>query len=402
MSITPPYRECPECKKAACFGFYANSMQDNTDPKMYTQKCLDCGHRETYFLPPLDKKIIYLDQFALSEMLKSIDPSVTKKRTPDPIWRTLFKKLEQLSRKQLLVCPKSDYHTIESLPTTFYPKLKTLIEYLSWHVSFDRSNSIKARQIERHAKLWIKEKGDKEPTIKRNGAFKSKINYWHISNNLKINTSPNPLEIAAIQRRRAKNETEIAFLYNAWRSESKNKDQWFKETVKAFGYYTLHRPWPLFEVDFKKSVENVFLKEGVSQDHVEEKVIEYFNSPQLENLPFLKISALLLAAMARRVAGGQKKKSPSIFVDFDMIATFLPYCDAMIIDKACHSFFEEKAFQEISKYGTQLFSLRCIDKFEQYLDDIDAAGSFDILLHAQDIYDWQKPFDEIYAQYLRR
>ncbi len=412
MSITPPYRECPECKKADSFGFYSNSMQDNTDPKMYTQKCLDCGHQETYFLPPLEKKIIYLDQFALSEMLKSIDPSVPRRGTLNPIWRTLFKKLEQLSRKQLLVCPKSTYHNIESLPTTFYSKFQTLIEYLSWHVSFHRPNSIKARQIERHAKLWIKEKGDKEPTIKRNDAFKSKINYWHTSNNLKINTSPNPLEIAAIQRRRATNEAEIASLYDGWRSESKSQEQWFsepksqeqwfKETVKEFGHYTLHRPSPLFEVDFQKSVENVFLKEGVSQDHVEEKVIEYFNSPQLENLPFLKISALLLAAMAWRVAGGQKKKSPSIFVDFDMIATFLPYCDAMIIDNECHSFFKEKAFQEISKYGTQLFSLRCIDKFEQYLDDIDITGCSNILFHAQDIYDWQKPFDEIYAQYLKR
>ena len=403
MSITPPYRKCPKCKKANCFGFYANSMDYNIEPKMYRQECSACGHGELYFLPSLDKKIIYLDQFALSEMLKSIDPSVPRRGTLNRIWRTLFKKLEQLSRKQLLVCPKSDYHTIESLPTTYYPKLKILTEYLSWHVSFHRSNSIKMRQIERHAQLWIQGKGDEEPKIGHHDALKGRINYWNPRDNLRIYIIPHPLEIEEIQRKRAKNEAEVAFLYNAWRSESKNKDQWFKETVKAFGYYTLHRPWPLFEVDFKKSVENMFLKEGVSQDHINEKIIEYFNSPQLENLPFLKISALLLAAMARRVSGGQKKKSQSMFVDFDMIATFLPYCDAMIIDKECHSFFEEKAFQEIiSKYGTQLFSLRCIDKFEQYLDDIESTGCSNILSYAQDVYDWQKPFEEIYAQYLRR
>ncbi len=192
-------------------------------------------------------------------------------------------------------------------------------------------------------------------------------------------------------------------LYDGWRSGScKSGEQWFKETVKAFGLDTLHQPWPLFYVEFKKSVENVFLKEGVSPDHIKEKVIEYFTSPQLENLPFLKISALLLAAKARRVAGGQKKKSQGMSVDFDMIATFLPYCDAMVLDKECHSFFTERAFTEISKYGTQLFSMSCIDKFEQYLDDIDITGCSNILFHAQDIYDWQKPFDEIYAQYLRR
>ena len=402
MSITPPYRDCPKCKKANCFGFYANSMDDNIEPKMYRQKCSACGHGELYFLPPLDKKIVYLDQFALSDMLKSIDPSIRRKGTPNPIWRTLFNKLEQLSRKQLIVCPKSDYHTIESLPTTYYPELKILTEYLSWHVSFHRSNSIKMRQIEKHAQLWIQGKGDEDPTIEYHNALKGRINYWHPRDNVRIYLIPHPLEVEEIQRKRAKNEAEIAFLYNAWRSESyKSREQWVQETVKVFGHYIIHRPWPPY-VEFKRSVENVFLKEGVSQDHVEKKVIEYFNSPQLENLPFLKISALLLAAMARRVAGGQNKESPGMFVDFDMIATFLPYCDAMIIDKACHSFFEEKAFQEISKDETQLFSLRCIDKFEQYLDAIDATGSSDILLHAQDIYDWQKPFDEIYAQYLRR
>ena len=322
MSITLPYRECPKCKKANCFGFYANSMDDNIEPKMYTQKCSVCGYQELYSLPSLDKKIIYLDQFALSEMLKSIDPLVPRKGNLDPIWRTLFKKLEQLSRKQLLICPKSDYHTIESLPTTFYPKLKILTEHLSWHVSFYRSNSIKMRQIEKHAQLWIQGKGDEEPAIEHNDALKGRINYWQPRNNLRIHTIPHPLEIEEIQRRRAKNKSEITSLYDGWRSESyKSREQWFKETVKAFGYYTLHRPWPLFDVDFKKSVENVFLKEGVSQDHIKEKVIEYFNSPQLENLPFLKISALLLATKVRRVAGGEKKKSPGMSVDFDMIAT---------------------------------------------------------------------------------
>ena len=74
----------------------------------------------------------------------------------------------------------------------------------------------------------------------------------------------------------------------------------------------------------------------------------------------------------------------------------------MILDKECHSFFTERAFTEISKYGTQLFSMSCIDKLEQYLDDIDITGCSNILFYAQDIYDWQKPFDEIYAQYLKR
>ena len=338
MSITPPYRKCPECKKTDSFGFYANSMQDNIEPKMYTQKCSVCGHRESYFLPPLDKKIIYLDQFALSEMLKSIDPSVPRKRNLNPIWRTLFNKLEQLSRKQLLVCPKSAYHNIESLPTTFYPKPQTLIEYLSWYISFDRPNSIKMRQIERHARLWIQGEDDKEPAIEHCDAFRGRINYWYRWNNLKKKGDPHPLEIAEIQRRRSKNEAEIASLYDGWRSESKSQEQWFKETVKAFGRDTLYKFWPLFYVEFKKSVEHIFLKEGVSPNHIKEKVIEYFTSPQLENLPFLKISALLLATKARRVAGGQKKKSQGMSVDFDMIATFLPYCDAMIIDNECHSF----------------------------------------------------------------
>ncbi|MYK50798.1 MAG: hypothetical protein F4032_03420 [Gemmatimonadetes bacterium] len=402
MSITPPYRDCPKCKKANCFGFYANSMDDNIEPKMYRQKCSACGHGELYFLPSLDKKIIYLDQFALSEMLKSIDPSVPRRGPLNPIWRTLFNKLEQLSRKQLIVCPKSDYHTIESLPTTYYPKLKILTEYLSWHVSFHRSNSIKMRQIEKHAQLWIQGKGDEEPTIEYHDALKGRINYWHPRDKPRIHIIPHLLEIEEIQHKRAKDETEIASLHDGWRSESyKSREQWFEETVKVFGLHTIHRPWPPY-VEFKRSVEYVFLKEGVSQAHIEEKVIEYFNSPQLKNLPFLKISALLLAAKARRVAGGQKKRSLGMPVDFDMIATFLPYCDAMILDKECHSFLKEKAFKEISKYGAQLFSMRCIDKFAQYLDDIESTGCSHILSYAQDVYDWKMPFDEIYAQYLRR
>ena len=254
MSITPPYRECPECKKADSFGFYANSMQDNTDPKMYTQKCSVCGHRATYFLPPLDKKIIYLDQFALSEMLKSIDPSVPRRGTLNPIWRTLFNKLEQLSRKQLLVCPKSTYHNIESLPTTFYSKFQTLIEYLSWHVSFHRPNSIKMRQVEKHARLWIQGEDDKEPAIEHCDAFRGRINYWYRWNNLIKKGDPHPWEIAESQRRRATNEAEIASLYDGWRSESKSQEQWFSEpkSQEQFTDCLFHRITRLEDVMIKE------------------------------------------------------------------------------------------------------------------------------------------------------
>ncbi|MGA2855027.1 MAG: hypothetical protein ABSE90_12975 [Verrucomicrobiota bacterium] len=63
------FEDCPFCGCKSTFGVLLVSGQ------RYTRKCGICGKSKRFDLPPLSKKIIYLDQFALSNMMKEKDSS---------------------------------------------------------------------------------------------------------------------------------------------------------------------------------------------------------------------------------------------------------------------------------------------------------------------------------------
>jgi hypothetical protein len=56
--------------------------------------------------PPHLKKVIYLDQFAISEMVKAIDTRSKAHARVNPIWRRVFEVLERVCKLQLVVCPR--------------------------------------------------------------------------------------------------------------------------------------------------------------------------------------------------------------------------------------------------------------------------------------------------------
>ncbi|HEX5473945.1 MAG TPA: hypothetical protein VFX12_04710 [Vicinamibacterales bacterium] len=67
--ISPPDRTCPKCSKDA-FGVLGVGREQ------YTRRCRECWFTETFpFLSTLKKKVIYIDQFAISNMMKAIDVS---------------------------------------------------------------------------------------------------------------------------------------------------------------------------------------------------------------------------------------------------------------------------------------------------------------------------------------
>ena len=66
--ITAPFGQCPRCEAPEEFG-----VLEVADDR-YMRRCRRCFHTEITLLPPLSKKIIYLDQMAISDMMKAINP----------------------------------------------------------------------------------------------------------------------------------------------------------------------------------------------------------------------------------------------------------------------------------------------------------------------------------------
>lgn len=66
--ISGPYKQCPSqaCLVEGAFGVFMNIEGS----RGYMRECIQCGHTESYALPQIKKKVLYLDQFVISNLVK--------------------------------------------------------------------------------------------------------------------------------------------------------------------------------------------------------------------------------------------------------------------------------------------------------------------------------------------
>jgi hypothetical protein len=156
LFVSPPYITCPKCGKKA-FGVLTIASRH------YSRRCKECLYPTSpepaavFTLPELHKRVIYIDQFAISEMMKSLNPKTKahQKGALDDFWTALFERLDSLCKLQLAICPDSLYHMNESLLSPYYEPLKRMYELLSNGVTFYDKATIERFQIYDHAKNWI-------------------------------------------------------------------------------------------------------------------------------------------------------------------------------------------------------------------------------------------------------
>ena len=142
--ISPPWRTCPACGKDK-FGVSIISGS------RLMRRCRDCWHQRDYRLPELRKKIIYLDQFVISNLMKLENPVTQGHATvaADPFWRDLHDLLFQLRHLQMICCPDSGSHEEESRTWRFNAELKKTYEALSGGITLDNVREIAETGVHR-------------------------------------------------------------------------------------------------------------------------------------------------------------------------------------------------------------------------------------------------------------
>ena len=105
--IHGPYIRCPKCNRQG-YGVV------EIGGRGYTRRCRRCWYSSRYpVLSTLQKKVIYVDQFAISNMMEAIDVTAKAhdRAAADPFWLSLFEQLERVCKLQLAVCRESYVHT---------------------------------------------------------------------------------------------------------------------------------------------------------------------------------------------------------------------------------------------------------------------------------------------------
>jgi transcription elongation factor Elf1 len=411
--ISSPYQICRKCGHKT-FGILL--IRNNH----YTRRCRDCGHSGEFRLPELRRKIIYLDQFVVSNLMKLVTPSSKghERVKADAFWRELYDLLIQLRRLQLIVCPYSESHENESLTFEFGSALKKMYEQLGSGNSFKSFDSIKSQQICELARAWSEER---EPgfDFAPSDVLERNPNEWN--ERFYVTTGSNPF-VAADELRRVRNEmhANIARLFTSvWRVEEHDFAHWYhlerkgyqgwlrkaviqsrEERVKALLAHSpcreislenLNAALPSFAEVLCASLEQImrFPRGGTERPLEERSKLEksFGDANRTAEAPFVKLGSLMYAAIAMRAASGQKEPPNSgTTSDIETVSHLMPYCDVMYIDNGCRSLFLDMPKNLRPADADKLFSPNTKVEFLDHLRGIRDAISKEQLEAVREVY----------------
>jgi len=416
--IHKPYIDCPKCGSKATFGVL--SIFNHS----YVRRCKNCWHDQGFPLPPLQKKVLYLDQFALSNMMKSLNPKAKShgRDNLNAFWRELFERVDRLNKLQVLVCPRSEFHSDESLLSPFYQELKRMYELLSGGISFQDKHHIECLQFGDAAKQWVQGVSPPNVQLDRRQVLHGDLSGWHDRLIISVNFKYKDEWVQDIRTQRQQVHAGMASLYEYWRTEKKTFTEVFRHECTEFGQTLvgLYREYLQTVVDacqgnlpddpkkllapsyvhLVEYIRDVLRGCGVPEADTLRKAVQFFVSPDIQHVPHMRISGMLNAALARRVVAGMKKPpNEGMMTDLSATSTLMPYCDAMLVDKEFASLLAENPLVEELNFGTKVFSTSSRQALLDYLAELEAGISPEHKKLVEEVYghDWGTPFTTLYT-----
>ncbi len=422
-AIEPPFIECPKCRQQT-YGVL------HVGVRAYLRACADCQIKDGrlvekpgYFpLPKMRKKVVYLDQNILSGIVKAFRPELRKGKMESNVerdWIKLFQKLDRLRKLQLIVCPFSVFHRRESFVTDdpLRLRLKALYKRLSNFVEFGEQMDITAVQAYQYAKHSC---DPSEPAFVDDPEHVTvgAVNSWERWSMKSVMTDYDwkPEYKGMLIQQNNSSDLEFQRIYGRWVDEKLTMEDRYTKEASGYGneirrVYTLKlmKKFPLSlppaiaekvselwdEHPYIELIDNVYdLFSGGSQvtnPLLLRQTIDFLASEELQqNVPAIRIETRLWAAVSKHAIAEKnaRLKMPSGDpTDIAAIATYLPYCDAMVIDNAWgNELTNNPAKSEFQKYNTEIFSFNQMPKLMTYLEQIENSAPSDHLRRIKEIY----------------
>lgn len=387
--INEPYIKCPKCEKNE-FGVLMINRAS------YVRRCANCWHDNSFVLPKISKKLIYIDQFAISEMMKTLNPNDKANKKADQYWKKVFEKLHRLVKLQLIVCPETITLQEESLVAgERYKPIRRIYELLSYGVSFYDDATIRRFQV--HSKLleWLEHPQNK--IVDRHDIVHDDIDKWQGRFIISVDMYGDSSEEIAEQIRNFRDQVGdglnevVAF----WKKEKDFTFQNFYEREREHLSVGLSSNSLVLSQIFRD-----VNKYGNAGDDVEKVASDFIQSGLLKDIPYVMISSMMFASLARQFSSGGRVKplSRGMMNDITVIASIAPYCDALFVDKECETIISQNQSRVGLDISAKIFSLNKKQEFLDYLDQIEKDASQSHLDLVKDVYgeDWADPYLEVF------
>lgn len=166
MLVTRVIGPCPKCQQPESFG----NVMVRSDHVL--RGCKRCDYSERIYLPPLDKKIIYLDQFFFSAAFRERDTRFIE----------VAELIKRATSDQVLLAPYSSIHEDETHQWRGFDghskeDLMQFIKATSRGHEFEPSYSVEHDQLLRAFESFLSNDAS-DFEIDRRLAIRSEVNHW--------------------------------------------------------------------------------------------------------------------------------------------------------------------------------------------------------------------------------
>jgi hypothetical protein len=416
-----PFVTCPNCGSNE-FGIYQVGVE------MYSRRCRQCWFKGSFPLPPLSRKVVYIDQFAISNMMKTLNARSPRHASAkaDPFWLKLFEALERVVKLQLVVCPDSDVHHNESMVFPWYEELKRMYEQFSHgDATFDSTDDVAMRQLNKALLAWLDNKTP-QYTFDPKDVVHGNLNHWREPFIISVSGGYPQMIVDGVRAFRDDVHRKINVLFGEELSTSPHKDfkYWFERERQAGGRaivqsYELYlkRRYEIATSAVPFTYENVYQSNGLDQFRLIMEVLKarkmpeerlmlmlaaFLKSDQFKDYPASRITSLVWAAIGQAAANGQKEP-PNAGTSNDIrVLTLAPYCDALFVDNGCRALWEKIPSRYRAFYKVRLFSYNTRDNFLSYLKEIEDNSEPKVIAAAREVYGEPSPFVTMYEYEDRR
>jgi hypothetical protein len=402
--IMGPFLTCPKC---GALDLGVLSVSDTRCER----RCRICWYTTTVRLPQLKKKIVYIDQSAISNIMKVLSPEVKghARAVSEPFWKELFENLSVACHLQLVVCPESREHEYESLTSPFYPQLKNTYEHFSAGVSLDEPSNIRHLQVVRIASSWLR-KDQARPELDPQNITQGNIHDWSPRIRASVDGQL-PGMAEHLRRVRGQAHDHLEKIFKIWQQHPKTFKQAFGSEKPAYrralvlqcqsDLEKLKQIVPSLVKGEMPPIDDVLPSESTTlitalcrifmsalgPDKWCPAMIEFFCSDAIDEAPFNLIQSAMYASLATKAAAGQKEPpNQGTFRDVDIVSTLLPYCDAMFVDNKSRALWQDIPREYKPPYPCAVFSFKTGHEFIRYLKEITDSASLGHLKLLEEVY----------------
>lgn len=378
-------QECPDCGEIA---FGCLHIAQAWGGKDYIElACERCCTTYRADLPKLSKKVLYLDQLAISHMMHAREQGTNER------WGKLFARLKKMIGLERIICPTSHRHRDESeLSSVRFKRLMETCRTLAMGSRLRPSWEVQTSQI-RHAHDAFLKGEEAHWALDHRDAFEDDPNAWHDMFTIDIDWPHDPEQ--ASERRGSKMAVhkvmeslyaDPAYVGCPFEEHVRRETNGFargligafckemKEIQEMWVGTRTPDPAALLGSPGARMVQMILEATlPVASSDPFTKVRDFFSSAQFASVPAVRINAIMRALMALKSRDSGRRPKPSDQYDVEVISAYLPYCDAMLIDGEMRSFAHDGKGHLDREYKTELFSAKTLSDLHGWLDVVEAS-----------------------------